>query len=256
MSDQTKKHAHAATAALRGAGFPSLKTTGTAEVVGIFTSHIKPAHIDAWTDQQPERTVWRVKLLVPETSIPNGSRLYTAPPVPHDVAMAFGVEVAELCARHWTSGNCEELAIAMCDDISAIADHYAAQPSAATTTQLSGNSGQLPAGAVPDATKLTRYSSTTLRGGISGMEPNPHGAYVKLVDVNAMLASTQNPAAVTCENGQPDRGPVAHHDIEGVPLCARCWQLEPDACTPTSPSRSSPTSTPVPSCVRAKSTTC
>lgn len=54
--------------------------------------------------------------------------------------------------------------------------------------------------------------------------------------VRTMLAPIPNPAGETCENGQPDCGPVAHHDIEGVPLCARCWQLEPDACTPTSPS--------------------
>lgn len=52
----------------------------------------------------------------------------------------------------------------------------------------------------------------------------------------ALLSAAPKPAGETCENGQPDCGPVAHHDIEGVPLCARCWQLEPDACTPTSPS--------------------
>lgn len=47
----------------------------------------------------------------------------------------------------------------------------------------------------------------------------------------AMLAAAPKPAGETCENGQPDCGPVAHHDIEGVPLCARCWQLEEETAT-------------------------
>ena len=27
----------------------------------------------------------------------------------------------------------------------------------------------------------------------------------------------------TCESGQPECGPVTHHDSEGVPLCEVCW---------------------------------
>ena len=26
-----------------------------------------------------------------------------------------------------------------------------------------------------------------------------------------------------CESGQPECGPVEHHDSEGVPLCKVCW---------------------------------
>jgi hypothetical protein len=36
------------------------------------------------------------------------------------------------------------------------------------------------------------------------------------------LVSDVSPA-VTCEAGQPECGPVEHHDSEGVPLCAGCW---------------------------------
>lgn len=28
----------------------------------------------------------------------------------------------------------------------------------------------------------------------------------------------------TCEAGAPECGPVEHHDSEGVPLCAVCWE--------------------------------
>lgn len=46
--------------------------------VAIFETYIQPAHLDAWTDQQPERTHWCVKLLAPVADIPNGSHLYIA----------------------------------------------------------------------------------------------------------------------------------------------------------------------------------
>ncbi|WP_217870743.1 hypothetical protein [Chromobacterium violaceum] len=51
-----------------------------------------------------------------------------------------------------------------------------------------------PAPAVPDVDSLPRYTSTTLRGGISDMVPHKEGRFVQLDDVRAMLAAASQPA--------------------------------------------------------------
>lgn len=40
-------------------------------------------------------------------------------------------------------------------------------------------------------------------------------------------AANDDGSTETCEGGLPDCGPVEFHDIEGVPLCKRCWDELP-----------------------------
>lgn len=63
--------------------------------------------------------------------------------------------------------------------------------------------------------------------GINFVNGEVHG-YPDLAEVATVHASDvrldDDETVTACEAGQPECGPVAHHDSEGVPLCQGCWE--------------------------------